>query len=129
MNWKAFGCNSAWWVAQAHAAWRFERALRNPTEAQAGVLQRILRQNRRSAFGREHDFATLSSVRDFQDRVALSSYEDYEPWLARVRFGEPGVLTASPVTRLVPTSGSSGAAKLIPYTAGLHRQFAAALAP
>jgi len=37
------------------------------------------------------------------------------------------VLTAEPVTHLIPTSGSTGARKLIPFTAGLQREFNAAI--
>ena len=68
-------------------------------------------------------------MREFQQRVPLSSYDDYEPWVARIRAGEPGVLTHAPVRRLVPTSGSSSAAKLVPYTDALQHEFAAAIGP
>src|SRR5439155_20756984 len=41
----------------------------------------------------------------------------------RIGAGEARVLTADPVLLLEPTSGASGGEKLIPYTAGLRRQF------
>ncbi|MEO5802528.1 MAG: GH3 auxin-responsive promoter family protein, partial [Verrucomicrobiota bacterium] len=43
--------------------------------------------------------------------------------------GEQRILTSEPVTRLIPTSGSTRARKLIPFTASLQREFNAAIAP
>src|SRR5438046_2976776 len=37
--------------------------------------------------------------------------------------GEPGVLTTEPVVMMEKTSGSAGAAKYVPYTASLRREF------
>jgi hypothetical protein len=51
------------------------------------------------------------------------------PWVDRIRRGDARVLTADPVRRLVPTSGSTDARKLIPFTPSLHREFAAAVGP
>jgi hypothetical protein len=47
----------------------------------------------------------------------------------RIRRGELNVLTREPVKHLVPTSGSTGARKLIPFTAGLQSEFNAAIGP
>src|SRR6185503_4354596 len=44
-------------------------------------------------------------------------------YIERIGAGEKEVLTADPVNLLEPTSGSSGAVKLIPYTASLRAQF------
>src|SRR6185369_13783958 len=55
--------------------------------------------------------------------------EDVAPWVERIAQGEPGVLTRSPVRTLEPTSGSSAAAKLVPYTAELQSEIRRAVAP
>src|SRR2546426_7503148 len=49
--------------------------------------------------------------------------------MPRIRQGEANVLTHAPVTHLIPTGGSTGARKLIPFTAGLQREFNAAIGP
>ena len=71
----------------------------------------------------------FAATKNFAKRVPLMDYEDFEPWIERIRRGEANVLTREPVTRLVPTSGSTGARKLIPFTAGLQREFNAAIGP
>ena len=66
---------------------------------------------------------------EFIRSVPLSDYDSLEPWINRVRVGEQQVLTNGAVTHLIPTSGSTGARKLIPFTAGLQREFNAAIGP
>src|SRR5437763_15054274 len=51
------------------------------------------------------------------DELPIVSYEEILPWLERVWDGEPDVLFAGRPVAYERTAGSSGAAKLIPYSA------------
>ena len=118
------------WLASSTPAWmRFLRALQRPEETQREILKRLLSRNSVSAYGRAYDFAGIRSYEAFRDRVPIVDYDDLEPWIARIMRGEESVLTREKVTRLVPTSGSSGARKLIPFTSSLQREFNAAIGP
>ena len=121
--------NTLWSASNLPAAWRFHRAARNPAAAQLHKLARFLRQNAKTAFGKAHEFDRLRTYKDFARYVPLGDYDAFVPWLDRVRQGEPNVLTNEPVTHLVPTSGSTAARKLIPFTAGLQREFHSAIGP
>src|SRR5450432_3212930 len=123
----AAAANLAWIASQAGAAGRFRRQLRAPEETQEAILRALLRRNAGSRFGRQHAFAGIRTVGEFAARVPLATYQDLEPWVDRIRRGEPDGLTVDPVTHLVPTSGSSGPRKLIPFTARLQREFDAAI--
>ncbi len=96
---------------------------------QAQRLQTYLAQNRHTAFGVAHQFRAIRSYAEFVQRVPLQDYESLQPWVERICRGEQRVLTRAPVTRLVPTSGSTGGRKLIPFTTGLQQEFQAAIAP
>jgi hypothetical protein len=61
--------------------------------------------------------------------VGVSVYEDYLPYVDRLIQGEGRQLTLDRVTLLEPTSGSSSASKLIPYTKALQREFMAGVKP
>src|SRR5882757_7919161 len=117
MNLKAAIANSLWSATNLPSYVRFRRALQQPEIAQRCRLQTYLEQNAQTAFGQAHDFNSIRSYGDFVKRVPLMDYEDLEPWIERIRRGAANVLTCEPVTRLVPTSGSTGARKLIPFTA------------
>jgi hypothetical protein len=118
------------WLAANLPGWlRFRRALGRPEDVQRSLLRRYLEANADSAFGRAQGFASIRSAEEYRDRVPFQSGEDLAPWVERIAAGEARVLTRSPVRTLEPTSGSSAAAKLIPYTAELQREIRRAVAP
>lgn len=121
--------NSAWLAVSASAHRRFQRALGDPDAAQARVLRANLARNAASAYGRAHDFSRLASYADFARRVPVVTPDELAPWIDRIRAGEPAVLTNEPVTRLLPTSGTTAGRKLIPFTASLQHEFNAAIGP
>lgn len=129
MNPTAAIANSLWSAANLPAYFRFRRALREPEIAQQEQLRTCLHQNRQTAFGLAHNFGSIRSYEDYALRVPPMDYECLQPWIERIRRGESNVLTSEPVTRLVPTSGSSGGRKLIPFTAGLQGEFNRAISP
>ncbi len=129
MHWRSTLANALWWASNALGHARFRNNLNNPRAAQQAILLRYLRTNAQTAFGRAHQFASIRSIHDYQSRVPLSTFDDYEHYIERIRGGEPGILTRAPIARLMPSSGSSRARKLIPYTAALQREFNAAIAP
>ncbi|WP_437733424.1 GH3 auxin-responsive promoter family protein [Sorangium sp. So ce1335] len=83
------------------------------------LLNRIVRPNARCEYGREHRFEEIRTVSDYQRNVPIVTYSDIERQIARMADGEPGVLTTEPVRRFFATSGSTGAAKLVPVTSSL----------
>jgi hypothetical protein len=126
---KATIANCLWAASNLPAYLRFRRAVREPQFAQRRKLRALITRNANTAFGKAHGFDEIRGYKDFTRRVPLSDYSAFEPWIDRIRRGEKNVLTREPVTHLVPTSGSTGARKLIPFTAGLQREFNAALGP
>jgi hypothetical protein len=126
---KAALANLAWCLAGASATAAFARALDDPAAAQERILRGLLRTNADTAFGREHGFADIKTPEQFARRVPAREYDELSRWIDRIRRGESRVLTAQPVLRLVPTSGSAAARKLIPYTASMHDELNCAVAP
>jgi hypothetical protein len=116
----------------AHAAWlascwpshyQLRRAQKDPAKAQAALLDWLLRANASCAYGREYGFSRLRNAREFQSAVPIVNYDELRPWIERIKSGEQEVLTEEPVVMLEKTSGSSTAAKYIPYTASLRKEF------
>lgn len=126
---KAFIANILWAVSNTPAYWRYRKALANPGAVQHRKLIEMLKQNAQTEFGKAHNFEKIQSYEEYANRVPLSDYSAIEPWIARIRRGRGRVLTQERVTHLVPTSGSTGGRKLIPFTAGLQREFNEAIGP
>src|SRR5947207_2019874 len=92
-------------------------------------LRGYLQRNQSTAFGQEHGFGDINNYEQFARRVPLADYDSLQRWIERIVTGEPKVLCWEPVTHLIPTSGTTGGRKLIPFTAGLQREFNAAIGP
>src|SRR3954464_2599225 len=115
--------NLAWQAANIPACSRFRAALHSPRTTQLGLLRNYLRENSATAYGQAHQLAAIRSHEEFARRIPLITYDELEPFVSRVRAGELNVLTRERVMHLIPTSGSTAARKLIPFTNGLQREF------
>jgi hypothetical protein len=92
-------------------------------------LTDILRKNKSCEYGEKYGFANVGSIDEFQKIVPLTDYEDYQPYIEKIAKGKKGILTAEDVTLLEPSSGSTSAAKLIPYTLALKEEFQKGIRP
>lgn len=128
MNAAAAVANLVWLARCGAPARRFAAALGDPRRHQESWLLAQLTRHATSAFGRAHDFAAIRDAAAFARRVPLTQPADVAPWVERVRAGERDVLACGRVTHLVPTSGSTGARKLVPFSRGLQAGFDAAVA-
>lgn len=96
---------------------------------QTEYLLKLLQKNSETVYGRKYGFGSIQSYEDFAEKVPLSVYEDYEPYIRAMADGERGVLTKEEVLLFELTSGSSGSKKLIPYTKTLKREFQRGIKP
>lgn len=87
-----------------------------PMEENEALLKKILKTNKNTEYGKLHNFADIHSIEDFRKNVPISGYEDFAPYIERVKNGENGLLTASKILGYSRTSGSSGVPKYIPAT-------------
>jgi hypothetical protein len=88
----------------------------------------IVKKNRNTEYGEKFAFSEIKNLADFQNKVPITTYDDYIPFIEKIQNGEPNILTAEKVLLLEPSSGSTSAKKLIPYTKGLKREFSSAIA-
>ena len=82
----------------------------------------VLKKNRKSQFGKKHNFSKIESVEDFQE-IPVRVYEEFSKYINKIVRGEKMVLTEEEVISLQPTSGSISGTKLIPFTKTLKQQF------
>ena len=93
-----------------------EKASEAPMEENLALLMKILQNNRNTEYGRAHHFGEITTVEEFRKQVPISGYEDFAPYIERMKNGEENLLTSSKVLGYSRTSGSSGVPKYIPAT-------------
>lgn len=87
----------------------------NMDKSDEKLLLELVRKNRNTEYGRKYGFSDIHTIQDYQDKVPLTTYDDYREYVNRIsENGEQNLLTADKVVFFAKTSGTSGEMKLIP---------------
>ncbi|MDD4170562.1 MAG: GH3 auxin-responsive promoter family protein [Desulfotomaculaceae bacterium] len=105
-------------MAAAANAYRkkFEADLMRADEVNNAVLREILALNIDSEYGRKYQFSSIKSSLAYKEKVPLTTYQDYQPYIERMAGGEKNILTSLPIIYFGLSSGTTGKSKLIPVT-------------
>lgn len=88
----------------------------HPIDSQHKVLRHLVKKGRKTAFGRDHDFDSISGAADFRKHVPIADYEALKPYIERAVKAEPDVLWPGLPMYFSKTSGTTSGAKYIPIT-------------
>ena len=81
------------------------------------LLMKLLDENKDTEYGKRYDFAHIGSIAEYKEKVPLSVYDDYEPYIKRmVEDDEKNLLTVRPPKHYALSSGSVGVPKHIPVS-------------
>lgn len=96
---------------------RIEHFKSHPIETQSDVFHNLIERARFTEFGLKHGFSDIKSIKDFQERVPVVTYEEFFPWLERVLRGEKNITWPSEITWFSKSSGTTNArSKFIPVS-------------
>jgi len=92
-------------------------------DMQETVLMRLIRKAVDTEWGKEHKYGSINGYRDFANNVPLSTYDDIQERIERMRQGERDILWPGQVKFFAKSSGTTaGRSKFIPVTKrGLRR--------
>ena len=98
-------------------------ASRNPRKTQEKTLRAILNYGKDTVYGKEHKFSYILEAGDdaelykrYQECVSPSEYEDFRPYVNRMKAGEADVLFQGRPLLYATTSGATGEPKWIPIS-------------
>ena len=95
---------------------RFEHDVANPRETQLARLMLIVQRAADTEFGRQHGFADITTLEDYQAKVPIRAYDELEPYIRRMTEGEGNVLIGDRPPFYAQTSGTTGTPKFVPAT-------------
>jgi GH3 auxin-responsive promoter len=98
-----------------------------PASSPLPWLETLLARNAGTEYLRA--YGSPRTMEEFRERVPVVSYEDLTPWIDRICGGAAGVLFAGSPIAFERTGGSTGAAKLIPYSAAGLADFQRSVVP
>ncbi|HAN18268.1 MAG: hypothetical protein A2X13_04810 [Bacteroidetes bacterium GWC2_33_15] len=88
-----------------------------PFDAQQEVLFKLISQAKNTEFGRKHHFNSIRSIKEYQERVPVQTYESLKPYVDRLMQGEQNILWPSDIKWFAKSSGTtSDKSKFIPVS-------------
>lgn len=88
-----------------------------PHDIQEEVLFKLLKSASVTEWGKRYGYSEIDSIKEFQRRVPLQTYEELKPWVDRLRAGEKNLLWPGEIRWFAKSSGTtSDKSKFIPVS-------------
>lgn len=87
-----------------------------PIKTQERQLKYIVKNGKKTLFGKDHKFSEISNYEDFKKRVPVRDYEELRNYIDKIKLGNKDVLWPGKPIYLAITSGTTSGAKYIPIT-------------
>lgn len=112
MSLKAFAAK----IFANRIAKKTEKWVNRPVKTQQKVFNHLITQGKGTLFGKDHQFATITSHQDFVERVPIRDYEELKGYVQQIIDGKEDVLWPGKPIYFAKTSGTTSGAKYIPIT-------------
>jgi hypothetical protein len=100
----------------AFAQARQEKWAKNPVATQEKVFQNLIEKAKDTLFGKDHHFAEIRSIQDFQKNVPIRDYEGLRSYIDQVVAGKENILWKGKPLYFAKTSGTTSGVKYIPIS-------------
>ena len=95
--------------------WHINKATKDPMKEQRKTLNKILKRNKNSELGKKLGLGNIKSIEEYQAKVPLSTYSDYEPYVEyMIKNKGKNPMFSGPNIRYCSSSGSVGKPKILP---------------
>ncbi len=89
----------------------------HPYEVQEETFMKLISRASNTEWGLKYNYASITSIEEFQQRVPFQTYEDVKPYIARLRAGESNLLWPGEVKWFAKSSGTTNdKSKFIPVS-------------
>ena len=88
----------------------------NAARSQKEVFNNLIGGANQTVFGKDHDFKSIKSFKEYQERVPIRDYEGLKPYVDQILKGKSDVLWPGKPTYFAKTSGTTSGVKFIPIT-------------
>jgi len=91
-------------------------SLKNPQGAQRQILSELVKEYKKTRYGKSHHASEIKEVEDFRANFPIIDYKGLNPYFVEVQKGDYAVILPEPLVCWVMTRGSTGRAKVLPAT-------------
>lgn len=95
---------------------QIRKGMTTAVEDQRRILRQLLATGAQTEFGAEHRLSDVTDGVSFRQAVPVRDYEQFKPWIARIKEGRHNVLWKGQPIYFAKTSGTTSGVKYIPIT-------------
>ena len=96
---------------------QIELFMKYPHEVQNDWLMKLVVEAKDTEWGRKYDYSSISSLREFKERVPINDYDSLKPYIERLIKGEQNLLWNTDIKWFAKSSGTtSDKSKFIPIS-------------
>lgn len=83
---------------------------------QENIFKNILKTGKNTEFGAESQLSEVNSYDEFKEAVPIRDYEEFKPWIEKIKQGKHNILWKGLPIYFAKTSGTTSGTKYIPIT-------------
>ncbi|HSB93297.1 MAG TPA: GH3 auxin-responsive promoter family protein [Flavitalea sp.] len=83
---------------------------------QEKILQELLKGGKVTEFGKEHSLGKIKTYEEFREAVPIRDYEEFKPYIEKVKEGKQNILWKGKPIYFAKTSGTTSGVKYIPIS-------------
>ena len=95
---------------------QIKKGMLNAVQDQADIFEDLIKQAAKTDFGIQHSFNEIKSHEDFTKLVPIRDYEQFKPFIEKIKSGKHNVLWKGTPIYFAKTSGTTSGVKYIPIT-------------
>lgn len=93
-----------------------KKGMETAVQDQQSIFLQLLKDAAKTEFGKEHQFTSIKTYEDFIQQVPIRDYEEFKPYIERIKEGKHNVLWKGQPIYFAKTSGTTSGVKYIPIS-------------
>ena len=95
---------------------QIKKGMDTAVEDQQTILYNLIKVGTKTEFGKEHGFDAIKTAEDFARQVQIRDYEEFKPYIEKIKEGKHNILWKGQPIYFAKTSGTTSGVKYIPIT-------------
>ncbi len=95
---------------------QIKKGMETAVEDQQSIFDYLIKTGAKTDFGKEHGFENIRSYEDFVKQVPIRDYEEFNPYIEKIKQGKHNVLWKGQPIYFAKTSGTTSGVKYIPIS-------------
>ena len=93
-----------------------KKGMETAVEDQQSIFNHLVKDAAKTEFGKEHNFSSIKTYEDFVQNIPIRDYEEFKPYIERIKEGKHNVLWKGQPLYFAKTSGTTSGVKYIPIS-------------